>query len=302
MLLSHDFKVNGPFDLSFPLVQRFISETNLISYFNIEDGEINRIRDWLELSDQNKVIKIDTFDPPPFENLQEIVAQYPNRLKIIGAGDYCYWIICCGFYFKTYTVNEVFPVSFDYNYLCYQRKMNEHRIVLYDALKDVSKGIITRGDQQYDFNQNQLHNQHSLITFVTNDILSLGNMDIWNRSFLNIVSETGQSYFNPVFLSEKTFKPIIGMRPFLSYGHYQIGEKLKSLGFETFDEDFGYSPSINDHENAGQLRDILSQLDNLDKLYDKLYPKILHNKNHFKTAYRNELDRLDDLVDQCRNW
>ena len=46
---------------------------------------------------------------------------------------------------------------------------------------------------------------------ITNDIHSFGHNANWNNHFLNIVSET--TTYTDVFITEKTFKPIIGERP-----------------------------------------------------------------------------------------
>jgi hypothetical protein len=301
MILRKDFDDWVASALSRTFLNRFDSNTNLVvstTWWDI--SYVKKINDWLEKSDQNKVLLFGMFDP--FFRDPTLIQN--DRIREILSDEFCFWLVACGFYFHHYDIDTVLPKEFNYNFLCYQRKMPDERIMLYERLKDLN-GLITRGDRPYSFN-GDINYPNSEDVFgklsVVNDIWSLGNIDIWNRSFLIIVSETKQNTYSSVFLSEKSYKPIIGMRPFLSYGHPKLSERLKSLGFETFDDDFGYKISPSHDENSTQLRDIISQLDSLDKLYVKLLPKILHNRNHFKTAYRNELVTLDNLVERYRNW
>jgi hypothetical protein len=132
-----------------------------------------------------------------------------------------------------------------------------------------------------------------------NDIWSLGNPEIWQECFLNVVSETTQP-FDPgtenVFLSEKSVKPFIGMRPFLHYGSPRMSELLRDRGFETFEEDFGYNPGDCHQDQAHQLRDIITSIDNPEALYKKLHAKILHNRNHFETACAAEWQGLQEII------
>jgi hypothetical protein len=60
----------------------------------------------------------------------------------------------------------------------------------------------------------------------------LGDINIWNQSFLNVVTETVDNSF---WLSEKTFKPIIGKRPFVILNEKSLAG-LKEVGFKTFDK------------------------------------------------------------------
>jgi hypothetical protein len=90
-------------------------------------------------------------------------------------------------------------------------------------------------------------------------------------------------------LSEKTWKPIIGLRPFLILGDQNIYEKLHELGFDTFDDIFGEWWKNKDkdwHPRVDLIIDILTHferdLSNLNKLYEKIFPRVLANKNRFK--------------------
>jgi hypothetical protein len=59
---------------------------------------------------------------------------------------------------------------------------------------------------------------------------------------LHITSETDFDNSSTPFLSEKTWRPILNLQPFIYVGNYKSLEKLRSLGFKTFspfiDEDY----------------------------------------------------------------
>jgi hypothetical protein len=57
---------------------------------------------------------------------------------------------------------------------------------------------------------------------IPHDIHSLGNLDIWQQHFLNVVGETEFMHWDNMFISEKTWKPILGLRPFVINGQTKI--------------------------------------------------------------------------------
>jgi hypothetical protein len=107
-------------------------------------------------------------------------------------------------------------------------------------------------------------------------------MNIWNNSYCVIVSETEPT--DPWQLTEKTWKPIMGMRPFLINGNSNISNVLKNLGFIT--------PGImfeNIELDSGKIAPLISQLKVLssksaNELYDLWLSQremLIHNKNKF---------------------
>jgi hypothetical protein len=123
----------------------------------------------------------------------------------------------------------------------------------------------------------------------------------YSETYFSIVSET---YFyespeleNGIFLSEKTFKPMVYKHPFIIIGPPYLIKTLQELGYRTF------SPFINesyDNEtnHSKRLLMILDEVERLCKLEgDKLIEFIEgceaiceHNRNHLFTGVRiNEL-------------
>jgi len=278
--------------LAIEIFQKFDKPDTLVfSTTWATDKDKKIIDDWL--SDSNhKAIIISLFDPNGFHY------QSPKAIHI-DTSNLVFWLLATDKYFLNYSKTDTVP-KFEYNFLCYQRKPIDYRVTLYNLLKN-KKGIVTLGTQEYSFNE-QLpeHNGYNDVGGelpIPNDIYSLGNIDIWNKCFLNVVSETIQNLNTGTpFVSEKVFKPIIGMRPFIVYGHTKTSDFLKNLGFETFDEYFGFSPKSTYNESAKEIARIIDNLDNVELLYQKLLPKITHNYENFRTIAKKEWEKLDKLV------
>lgn len=278
--------------LSNEIFHKFDSPTTLVfSTTWAEEKDKHILDDWLK-DPSHKAVLLSLFDPNAFDYTHD-------RAIHIDSKDILFWLLASDRYFLPYPKESTIP-KFEYNFLCYQRKPFDYRISLYNLIKD-KKGIVTLGDQEYEFNKSlpdhpgYLDGGNDLA--IPNDIYSLSNIDIWNKSFLNIVSETIQSVDSLYpFISEKTFKPIIGMRPFIVYGNMNTSKLLQSKGFETFDDDFGFTPKPSYHESALEISRVLDDIDNVELLYQKLLPKITHNYENFRSIARKEWKVLDDLV------
>lgn len=314
------------------ILRLFDSKQNLVlstTWFD-DDGRQPLIDDWIQQDERNKVIIMLLFDP----DWWPLKSEYFNHPRIfnINPNDYVFWLVNTNKHFIKYTKEDVCPKNFSNNFLCYQRKAYSPRVALYNKLKDKT-GIVTLGSIQYEFNNiddipyhsgfediggvtkvfNENLNRYEYhtppdvvadnkICVIPNDIYSLGNLHVWNTSFLNIVSETIVPTFdqNKSFLSEKPFKPILGMRPFIMYGHPNNIAKLKELGFETFDEDFGYIMGDNYDSQVLAISEVVDNIDNPELLYKKLLPKITHNFENFKLIAEKEEEKLELLVEQYK--
>lgn len=279
-----------------------------------QDAEliVDMIKEWLDANVKNRAMFISTFDPSWVDKdleLNKLLQQKvdTSKIKYITSKELCFWLIAVDRFFLNYNLADVQPKEFTNNFLCYQRKNTEERDYLYDQLCN-KKGVVTIGKKLFpEINSNLPdHNGYKEIRHMglsrpePNDIWSLGNIDVWNSSFLNIVSETKQRIQYPFpFVSEKIFKPIIGLRPFVCYGNPNTSSLLRSLGFETFDEEFEYNPTIDYKKNAEQLVNIVEKLDNINKseMFNNLLPKLIHNKEHLKKAALVEWDKINILTE-----
>jgi hypothetical protein len=202
------------------------------------------------------------------------------------------------------------PWTGDKLFLSYNRKPHKHREQLFRTLTSsgllceglVSMGntdpakAITVGKKEFEHKETPAK---ELIKApgnvgIPNDITSLGNHDIWQQAFINVVTETTTE---GRFLSEKIWKPIIGKRPFMLVGPPDQLTFLQEMGFKTFDNfwDESYNLAKN---NESSIDHIVTMLKNMAKLshkeqyqmYQEMIPILEHNHQHFfgEFAQHNE--------------
>lgn len=79
----------------------------------------------------------------------------------------------------------------------------------------------------------ELDTQHvqDKMSFTTNEN---NKKDLYLDSYLHITSETEFDSISTPFFSEKTWRPILNLQPFIYVGNYKSLEKLRTMGFKTF--------------------------------------------------------------------
>ena len=137
---------------------------------------------------------------------------------------------------------------------------------------------------------------------IPNDHYSLGQLRIWQTSFINVVSETEYSFGQNVFFSEKIYKPIIGLRPFVLVGSPGIYRVLKHLGFDCFEDLFDVEGIMSvqalDESNVHGMHRVIDSLQrHVDsdwmELYQSLRPRLVRNRELFyQHAARQEVDQI----------
>lgn len=211
---------------------------------------------------------------------------YTNDVK------YDFWAHLCAAQFKKYNNKDLLPSKFDYAFLNYNRKPHPHRVNLVTELEKnnlINYGVVTLGEkytiEEFDDYSNYGSNDVIDNLNIPNDIYSLGRLDIWQKHFLNVVSETE---FTPssYFMSEKIFKPILGLRPFIINGNPKIYDWLLDAGFDCFADIFPIN-KLQQQTNTYQTHQIIVAAidellkEDLDSLYNKIYQRLLHNQKHF---------------------
>lgn len=185
----------------------------------------------------------------------------------------------------------------DTAYMCLNRKPHPHRMQLYRQLEELNlldRGLVSMGGNGAPLRtlptdivgQTIAPNGGTEQFGITNDIVSLGNIDYWQRHFLNIVTETIWDIEPSNFVSEKTFKPILGLRPFLIYAPHGGVDCLTSRGFEPYVGDFSDISDL-DLTEPWAISNFLTVLCNQDQTYwamklVQLKEKLLHNQQQFK--------------------
>jgi hypothetical protein len=246
----------------------------------------------------------------PLGPIENLIDQIPGQVRLVGYVDseffYDFWAVACAKFFKTYCNLELEPAQFEFVFLNYNRKPHRHRTELVKLLENnrlIKYGCVTLGNSQYTINDQESHYQaygaNDVVgnVGIPNDIYSLGQLKIWNKSFINIVSETQYEYSKNVFLSEKIFKPIIGLRPFIINGSPGIYRLLKQAGFDCFDdlfpvdilgnENYDSSWKFSNHKHIVESLDIFKD-SNLIDIYNQVRPRLLYNQNLFYEYARNQ--------------
>ena len=230
--------------------------------------------------------------------------------------------------FKSYNSYEIKLEQVDWLYLNYNRKPRPHRIEFVNLLykNHLEKlGIVTLGKvDNSTFNTgiesvvtvltlNEMNEDNALDTMghaknnelygIPDDVHSLGNLNIWNRHFLNIVSETEFYPWDNTFVTEKTWKPIIGLRPFVINGQAKIYQWLRHHGFCTFNQ---YFPGINLEEaNELEVHDAIVKVikylreftkQELYDLYNTMLPDLQHNRQRFFEFAQEQQHRIDNVL------
>lgn len=133
---------------------------------------------------------------------------------------------------------------------------------------------------------------------------------LWQNSLLHVVNET-VFYDKKLHLTEKIFKPIVALRPFILVAAPGNLAYLKHYGFQTFDRwiDESYDniddPDLRLDAIAREVAKLCSlSAAQLDDLFNDMRPVLTYNKNHFFGKFRSQItDELVDNFDACvRIW
>jgi len=114
---------------------------------------------------------------------------------------------------------------------------------------------------------------------------------MYTNSYFNIITETSYNFDktiigNNVYLTEKTYRPMFGMQPFILVSNPGCLNQLRNMGFETFPEFF--DESYDEIENPWHRMDaILVQIKEIcslsyEEIHDRYYSifwKLEANRN-----------------------
>lgn len=134
------------------------------------------------------------------------------------------------------------------------------------------------------------HNNHKLI-----------NHDFYQNAYFNFVVET---HFDSgtIFLTEKTFKPILNLQPFIILGNPGSLKLLKDLGYQTFEDVIRetYDEEIDHKDRLSSILKISYDLCNLSDKHHMKIQRIItsvlkHNQAHFLAP---KVQRINELLNQ----
>jgi hypothetical protein len=232
-----------------------------------------------------------------------------------GVSNIDFWALFVDQFFKTPNITDLVSHKLiDCAYMCLNRKPHWHRVRLYNQLASlgiVDRGLVTLGGNGYAVRSLEVDCEHDDLapnatrdqTGLPNDIASVGNLFNWQRSFLNVVTETVYDINQNNFVSEKIFKPIVGLRPFLVYDTDGASKWLTARGFDPYVCDFGDISDL-DLSVPNNIPAFLKTLCEQPTSYFQskfvaLMPKLLYNKNRFATYVAEQQHKINQGL-QCQ--
>ena len=200
-----------------------------------------------------------------------------------------------------------------YKFLCNNKTMvKEHRATMayfaakYDLLNEGKFSFIQKIDKETltsqisriidNPNKEYIEKIESILPYEldtqhlsTNEKTSFGAMnnkkDWYSETYINLVTET--FFGRNVFLSEKVFKPLANLQPFIVLGDYGTIKELKRLGFKTFEPfiDESYDLEIDSKERIKKIEIEIEKLKNksieeIHNWYYSIKDILLYNQKH----------------------
>jgi peptidoglycan/xylan/chitin deacetylase (PgdA/CDA1 family) len=127
------------------------------------------------------------------------------------------------------------------------------------------------------------------------------------QSYINIVTES-KFICNSQFLSEKIFKPVIYMQPFILVGPVHGLELFQSMGYKTFEPfiDESYDYEVNPKKRFALIEKEIDRLYNLGdieliKMSYNLMPILQHNVNNMRYRQSNQIQTYN-LIQELKLW
>lgn len=117
------------------------------------------------------------------------------------------------------------------------------------------------------------------------------NIDFYLDTYLHIVSETSFFVGNDCpTLTEKTFRPICNLQPFIQIGDAHSLKLLKNLGFKTFEPyiNESYDEEIDPRERMNLIEKELNRINSMTdeeihEWYHSMMDILIYNQEHMKT-------------------
>ena len=254
-----------------------------------------------------------TYAPPNEENRYLPAWDELNKYDLLHVGNtrgthfFSFWLDFVNSHLDNYEQFDPYDLQLPLkHFMCLNRKPHRPRVQLYNDLSKfeyLKYGHCSLGTRKHlplDITNAEGDDAVSGDIEITNDINSLGHKDNWNSHFLNVVTET--TVYTDVFITEKTFKPIIGRRPFIILGDKNIYTLLQDWGFDTFDDLFGTGYLDPDYEKRiGWILSIIGNLlkeNNLESFLFSLKPRLEHNYQTLLKVAETNRNNLLHLLDK----
>jgi hypothetical protein len=276
----------------------------------------------------DNVFLLATVDPP-FINIQDMqqlkVKTKALRVYLLGNFDsdyeFNFFAPVIGDKFKIYTESEIILENVDKIYVNYNRKPKPHRVNFVKKLIEadlIKIGTVTLGkdpshvqdqDQNNELYLNIGENNEDYIGSgnppvdwgfgIPQDIFSLHRMDIWKYTFLYINAATEFEPRNDLFCQQDTFKPMIGLRPFVINGVQRTYRWLRLHGFKTFNHYWSHIDIEHGdvHESIIELIRFLNEMGTSEilSMYADMLSDLRHNRERFFEFAKEQKYKMENL-------
>jgi hypothetical protein len=229
-----------------------------------------------------------------------------------------------------YSLEGYTPGPKEKTFLCFNRRYSDHRLLFF--MIAVKRNLIDKfymsmaasqpeANRTFKANAEYLIHKHNTYGFTKEDIdacdsllpLVLDNDNFnqypmetavdpvekfYKNSLVNIINET---YFfnNIIHITEKTYKPIAFLQPFILLGAVGSLQHIKDMGFKTFGEfwDESYDIEIDDSVRFTKIVNIVEEISSwteqkkIDFSY-KVKGILEYNLNHLNTMNNLEIDKF----------
>ena len=108
-----------------------------------------------------------------------------------------------------------------------------------------------------------------------------------------------------MFITEKTWKPIIGLRPFVINGQTKIYKWLRDHGFKTFNNYFDgiKLENIPEYKTHDSIIDVITYINSLSKqeilsMYKNMLPDLVHNQQRFFEFVAEQKYKINNLFNE----
>jgi hypothetical protein len=131
----------------------------------------------------------------------------------------------------------------------------------------------------------QIQNLHVNPVVVPGHVWDIDNHIYQNSKLIWTVESIFSSRDSHAYITEKSIKSIITGSAFVIVSQPQSMERLRMLGFETFESDFGIAfDSLND---SARYKEIFKLIDNFDHSIDNLQDKADYNHDYFYNKFHD---------------
>jgi hypothetical protein len=218
-------------------------------------------------------------------------------------------------------------------FLCFNRRYNDHRLMLYLAV--VQQGLIDQcyysmDKTQPEANRTFVENCKSLLNrfpdmdLSSADVLAADKLlplvldnpnfsrypmehsvdpvkHLYDTSLINIVTET---YFfnNIIHITEKTYKPIAFMQPFILVAAAGSLKHLKDMGFKTFSEfwDESYDQELDDKQRFRKIAELIKLISEWPEHVKIDFTYVVKDIVDYNVAHLNTMQdiEIDNLVEK----